>query len=407
MKPTPFDFTNLKLFEEDVPHRALAALRKDSPVYWNRSAHASGDDGFWLITKHEDVVRIERNTQLFSSHHGLTLVDSPPATAGAPWCMIRDGLTHLDPPDHEAHRKIVAAMCTQRAVSVFEDRIRNLATEIIDRACALRSVNFASEVALRFPVYVVLGEVLGLPSDDFEKAVNWSDFIVAPSDPEFPPGMGPRVIQQIYDYAMSVFASRRRQQRNDFLGLLATSCGPDKCPMTDQVFARYFWSLFTGAFDTTASAIAGGMLALIQFPQEYQKLTSNPALVSSAVEEILRWETPTIYFRRTATADTEIRRQPIRRGQRIVMCYAAANRDEDIFDNPETFDVQRKPNEHLSFGFGPHYCLGANLARLEIRLLFEEIVNRRLVFRLRGKVQRALSNFQNRIKYMPVEMSCR
>jgi cholest-4-en-3-one 26-monooxygenase len=401
-----FDFTDLENFANDIPHDALRQLRRFTPVYWNSfSTPEMPKGGFWLITRHSDIVRIEENPAIFSSHYGLTLADAPPATVGPPWSMVRDGLTHLDPPDHFAHRQIVAPLFTPRAIAAMEARIEAIAIGALERACELREFDFASEVALRFPVAVVLGEILGLPPEDFAQAVRWSDVIAAPNDPEFPRSEGVVTVHEIYDYALSTLAARRREPKNDVLSVLAHTKTADGNYMSDEMFLRYFWSLLTGAFDTTASAISGGMLALIAFPEEYERLARDPSLLPAAVEEMLRWETPTIYFRRTAMADTEIRGQKIKRGERVVMCYASANRDEEEFVNPDTFDVGRKPNNHLSFGYGRHFCLGSSLARAEIRILFEQIIQRKLRLELRGDVRRSRSNFQNRIKQMPVSIS--
>jgi cholest-4-en-3-one 26-monooxygenase len=363
------------------------------------------EDGFWLITRHRDIVRIESDPALFSSHFGLTLAAAPSATVGPPWSMVRDGLTHLDPPEHSAHKQIVAPPFTPRAIAAMEARIREIATEVIDRACELREFDFATDVALRFPVAVVLGEVLGLPPEDFARAARWSDIIVAPNDPEFHQSEGMMVVYEIYDYALRTLAARRREPKHDVLSMLAHTKVADGNYMSDEMFVRYFWSLLTGAFDTTASAISGGMLALITFPEQYEKLLLNHLMLPTAVEEMLRWETPTIYFRRTAMADTEIRGQRIQSGQWVVMCYASANRDEEEFVDPDTFDVSRSPNNHLSFGYGRHFCLGANLARAEIRILMEQLIQRNLRLELRGETRRARSNFQNRIKQMPVSIS--
>jgi cholest-4-en-3-one 26-monooxygenase len=403
---SPFDFTDLERFAKDIPYGALRLLRRFTPVYWNPTPKpAKPEDGFWLVTRHRDIVHVESNPALFSSHFGLTLAAAPPANAGPPWTMVRDGLTHLDPPEHSAHRQIVAPSFTPRAIAAMEARIREIATEVIDRACELGEFDFATDVALRFPVAVVLGDVLGLPPEDFARAVRWSDIIVAPKDPEFHQSEGMIVVYEIYKYALQTLAARRREPKNDVLSLLAHTKIADGNYMSDEMFIRYFWSLLTGAFDTTASAISGGMLALITFPEQYERLLLNPSMLPTAVEEMLRWETPTIYFRRTAMADTEIRGQRIQSGQWVVMCYASANRDEEEFANPDTFDVSRNPNNHLSFGYGRHFCLGSNLARAEIRILIEQIIQRKLRLELRGEIRRARSNFQNRIKQMPVSMS--
>jgi cholest-4-en-3-one 26-monooxygenase len=406
VSPAPFNFADLAPFVNDVPHDDLARLRRDEPVYWNPTpSPGAPNEGFWLITKYKDILRIEKNPTVFSSHHGLTIARAPPPTWGPPWSMIRDGLTHLDPPAHYAHKQIVAPSFTPRVIAAMESRIRAIAVEVIDSACKLRDIDFASEVALRFPVAVVLGELFGLPKEDFSRAIRWSDVIAAPNDPEFPRSAGFEVIEEIYDYALSTLELRRREPKEDILTLLAHAKTADGKFMTNEIFVRYFWSLVTGAFDTTASAIAGGMLALIAYPGEHAKLLDSPMLLPMAVEEMLRWETPTIYFRRTATADTEIHGQRIVCGQRVLMCYASANRDEEVFRNPGLFDLTRNPNDHLSFGHGPHFCLGASLARAEIRIMFEQIIRRKLRVELQGEVRRARSNFQNRIKHMPVVIS--
>jgi cytochrome P450 len=248
--------------------------------------------------------------------------------------------------------------------------------------------------------------VLGLPREDFPRAVRWSDVIAAPNDP-VSRSEGVKVVYEIYEYALAALAARRRLPKEDVLSVLAHTKTADGNYMSEEMFVRYFWSLLTGAFDTTASAISGGMLGLITFPEQYERLLCNPILLATAVEEMLRWETPTIYFRRTATADTEIRGRRINSGERVVMCYASANRDQAAFVDPDTFDIGRKPNNHLSFGHGRHFCLGANLARAEIRILFEQIIQRNLRLQLRGDIRRARSNFQNRIKRMPVSISAR
>jgi len=403
-----FDFTELNVFATDIPYSALAHLRRYAPVYWNKIRNpATANDGFWIVTRHSDIVEIEKKPLIFSSHFGLTLSEAPPPNAGPPWSMVRDGLTHLDPPDHQNHRQVVLPLFSRRAIAELETKIRAIAVRVLEDACCEPEFDFAAEVALRFPVTVVLGEVLGLPPRDFSRAIYWSDVIVAPYDPNFSRSAAARAVQEIYTYALSLFKSRRQRPEQDIIGILAHTRLADGAEMTEEVFVRYFWSLFTGAFDTTASAISGGMFALLNHPEQYSKLLADPALIPTAIEEFLRWETPTIYFRRTATQDTVIRGQLIKRGERVIMCYAAANRDEEVFSNPDTFDIARKPNDHLAFGYGPHFCLGSNLARAEIRILFEELVRKQVRLKLNGEMRRARSNFQNRIKTMPVKVGSR
>src|SRR6266853_3320633 len=403
MESELFNFGDLDAFTEDVPHSAFAKLRREAPVYWNRDPSSSSQDGgFWLLTKYGHIRQVEKTPALFSSHYGLTLADAPPETWGPPWSMVRDGLTHLDPPAHAMHKHLVAPSFAPRAIAALEGRIRSIAEEVISRAVSPRHFDFAEEVALRFPVRVVLGEVLGLPKEDFAKAIHWSDVIAAPNDPTFPKLEGVKVVQEIYAYMLSLLAARRREHKDDIVRILEHMQTESGEYMSKEMFDRYFWSIITGAFDTTASAIAGGVQEFCNFPDEYERLVSQPALLPTAVEEVLRLETPTIYFRRTAMSDAVIVGQSIKRGQRVVMCYASANRDEEIFPSPDLFDVSRQPNDHLSFGHGPHFCLGAGLARTEIRLLYERMIERKLRFRITGAVRRAKSNFQNRIKQMQV-----
>lgn len=400
-----FDFTYLDQFSKDVPHDALRILRATAPVYWNPISNPIQDaDGFWLLTKHRDIVGVEKNPKVFSSHRGLTLADAPPPDWGPPWSMVRDGLAHLDSPCHTIHRQLVAPLFSPIAVARRCNSVQAKAVEIIDAACACGYLDFAEDVALRYPAQIVLGEVLGLPEEDFRRVIQWSDVIVAPNDPEFPRSAGTKAVREIYEYGMSIFKLRRRAPGRDVLSALANMKMNDGAPITAEAFVSYFWSLLIGAFDTTASAIAAGMLALIRFPREYDKLLRDRSLLPSASEEILRWVSPTIYFRRTATEDTVLCGQQIYQGQKVVMCYASANRDEDVFDDPDVFNVCRNPNEHLSFGHGPHFCLGAGLARMEIRAIFQEILRRKVRVELRGDIRRARSNFQNRIKKMPVSM---
>ena len=398
-----FNFLDLNAFTQGTPYDALAELRRESPVYWHpMPSKRIPDDGFWLVTTHQDIVSIEKRPEIFSSHCGLTIADPPPRSMGPATSMMLDGLTHLDPPEHTAHRQVIAPMFTPRAVAALEPAIRATAVEVIERALERGRIDFAIDVALRFPVAMVIGRLMGFPESDFHRVIDWSDFVVAPDDPQYPSWTGVKIIQEMHDYGKAAIAARRKEPRGDVLSTLLATTGAEGQPMSDEMFLRYFWSLLTGAFDTTASVIAGGMHALVSFPAEFDKLRANPSLIAGAVEEMLRWVTPTIYFRRTTMRETELRGQRIEKGQRVVMCYAAANRDEAVFKDPDVFDVARTRNDHLAFGHGQHFCLGSSLARAETRILFEELIARGVRVELRGPIKRAHSNFQNRIKEMPV-----
>jgi cholest-4-en-3-one 26-monooxygenase len=406
-----FNFLDLDRFAVGTPFEALSDLRREQPIAWQKLCGIQSGDGFWLVTKHADICEISKNPQLFYSNDGSVLTDAPRSQSAAPLRMVRNGLCHLDPPEHTDHRRLIAPSFGAKAIGALEQRIRDCAGEVLDRACRLRQFDFIDEIAVPFPATVVFREVLGFRSDEVKRGIYWGDLFnrshaIPIDDPEYGPVREEAALAlvEMHEFGLNALRARREMATSDVLSLLAhasTAGGP----VGDEMFSHYFWSLTIGAFDTTASTISGGLQALEQHPAQRQALDREPSLVPSAVEEMLRWVTPVIYFRRTVAADTELRGQAIKRGDRIAMCYAAANRDDEVFYRPDVFDVRRQPNDHLSFGYGPHFCLGAQLARLEMRVLFEEILARRLRFTACGDVVRARSNFINRIVKMPVAVT--
>ena len=405
MESESFSFLDLDRFETGTPHGAFARLRRESPIHWHSMPSVKrADDGFWLLTKYRDIVYVSKNPALFCSNLGTLLIDHPPAGSPPPWSMVKSEFCSLDPPVHGIYRRIIAPSFTARAVAAMEAELHVLVNELFDGLPTTGECDFAESVAVPFPVNVVLGQLLGLPPGDREKAAYWSDVLSAPEDPHFrhTPDAAIRAVNEMYDYALKLVRDRRANPRGDLASVLAHAKTPDGSPISDDMFTHYFWSMVLGSFDTTASCLAGGVLAFLQFPDQYERLLSDPSLLASAVEEILRWVSPVIYFRRTATADTELGGKRIRCGDRVALCYPSANRDEDAFENPDVFDITRAPNDHLSFGFGPHFCLGARLARLELSVVFGEMVKRRARMEARGTVRWARSNFLNRIKTLPV-----
>lgn len=404
-----FDFLDIDAFARRTPYEALARLRREAPISWHPMPGPNQGDGFWLVTKHRDICEISNNPVLFYSNAGSVLADAPRVTAASPSMMVRNGFAHLDPPKHTVYRRLISPLFAPQAIAAFEDRVRACIVQVLDRVSKLGEFELVREVAMPFPATVVFGEMLGVEPIDFERAMRWGTLfnrmhVIPPTDPEFTSThmRASSALIEMYRYALNAFYSRHKSQATGILGVLANMKTEDGEPISEEMFLSYFWTLIVGAFDSTAGAIAGGILALNQFPAQRRKLFSNPLLVPTAIEEILRWETPVIYFRRTAAMDTEIHGQKIKQGQRLVMCYAAANRDEEVFRNPDSFDIARKPNEHLAFGHGPHFCLGARTARMELRIFLEEILKRRIHFRICGDVIRERSNFINRIIRMPV-----
>lgn len=407
-----FDFFDLDTFAQGTPHAAFARLRADQPVSWHELVSGKRDDGFWLVTRHADICRISKSPELFYSHGGSVLVDAPGPTAPPHLAMVRDGFCHLDAPEHTALRKLATPLFAPRGLKTIEATIRDRARAIVDDVIAAREIDLVADLAVRFPTTVVYRDLLGLPPTQLPNATRWGDYFnrvhaVPPTDREFAAVIkrAETELQALHALALETMQRRREAPQQDVLSMLAHARTADGALLGDAQFLSYFWSLVTGAYDTTASTIAGGIVALSAFPAQRARLVAERSLLASAIEEMLRWETPVIYFRRTARADCEVGGQAIRKGQRVAMCYAAANRDPDVFAEPDVFDIGRTPNDHLAFGYGTHFCLGAHLARIELRILFEELFARDVWFEALGPVTRARSNFINRIVSLPVRVT--
>lgn len=401
-----FDFFDLKAFSKATPYAALARLREDEPVSWQPlPSSRTPNDGFWLVTKHEDIVAIAQDSVGFHSNSGTLLMDHPPAGAPAPWSMIKSEFCSLDGETHRLYRGLMTPRFGPKAVADLEVGVRQLATQYVDLIASKGELNFAEDVAVRYPVSVVLGLMMGIPEEDQERAAYWSDVITAPEDPDFgaEPGAAVGAIAEMYDYAVKIVRERRADPGEDLISMLAHAKLADGTPISDEMFTHFFWSMILGSFDTTASTISTGLQALSENPDELEKLRRSPELLHSAVEEMLRYTSAVVYFRRTVTEDTVYRGIKMTKGQRVALCFAAGNRDPEVFENPNRFDITRTPNRHLAFGFGRHFCLGARLARLELRCLFEELlIRRKAEFECKGEVLRTHSNFLNRIKEQTV-----
>jgi cytochrome P450 len=401
-----FDFFDLDMFARGTPYAALARLRDEEPVSWHRLVSGKRDDGFWLVARHADICAIAKTPDVFYSHGGSVLVDAPGPNAPPHLKMVRDGFCHLDAPEHTVLRKLAAPLFASRTLKAMEDAIRARAREVLDAASAAGDVDLVADVAVRYPATVVYEDLLGLAADEVGQVVRWADLFirapaVPPTDREFASiiRQADPELKAMHAFARDVVRRRREAPGDDVLSVLA------RTELTDDQLVSYFWSFVTGAYDTTASTIAGGVVALTEHAEQRAWLGEDPARIPAAIEELLRWVTPVIYFRRTAREDHELGGKQIRKGQRVAMCFAAANRDPEVFAAPDTFDVARAPNDHLAFGYGTHFCLGAHLARIELRILFEELFARELWFEARGPVVRARSNFINRIVSMPVRVT--
>jgi cytochrome P450 len=399
------------VFAERVPHDTFALLRREAPVHWYEW---SGGRGFWCVTKHEDVVAVSKDTKTYSSAQGANLEDLDEDAR-----VARQSMLETDPPRHTRLRGLVGPPFTPRAVRAYEVALRELTKAILDRALPLGEFDFVEEIARELPIRV-LARLLGAPESDTDALIGWGDRMIMNTDPDFAdvlhdspeserfrlvPFRSPAALE-LFEYGHAMAAERRAHPTDDLVSkLVHTEIDGER--LTEREFDTMFLLLVVAGNETTRQAIAHGMHALIEHPDQWERLRAEPRLVwETGADEILRWSCPVLHFRRTATRDVELRGQTIRKGDKVVVWYVSANFDEDVFAAPERFDVGRAPNPHISFGGGgPHFCLGAHLAKLEVQVLFSELLPRVRALELTGPVRRIRTNFTNALKAMPVRVT--
>ncbi|OPC82307.1 cytochrome [Embleya scabrispora] len=375
-------------YVDGPPHALFAELRRTRPVYWQ---DIPGQPGYWAVLRHADVEYVSQHPEIFSAEAGGILVeDLEPDRLEA----LRGTLLSMDPPRHRAYRKPLVKSFTARVVGGMEDRIRAICREILARVGG-GEVEFVHDVTSGLPTQVI-GELMGLPAADWAHIHALAERNTA--------GEGGTAAIEMARYAMG-FAARRRieEPRADITSLILES-EFDGRMMTDLDFGRFFVQLVTAGNDTTKTMLSAGLDALLAHPDQLAALRADRALVPGAVEEILRWANPLHYFRRTATRDTELRGVRIAAGEKVAMYYTSANRDEEVFADPQRFDITRRPNPHLSFGFAEHFCLGVHIARLEGRVFFEELLAAHPVIERTGEPERLCSNLNNALTRLPVRL---
>jgi cytochrome P450 len=391
-------------------HTALTSLRANTPVAWVDNAPYRP---FWAITKHADIMAIERENNLFISGRRPLLA---PADAEDLLQAQQDAgiglrtLIHMDDPHHRDVRKIGADWFRPKAMRALKVRVDELAKRYVDR---MRDIgpecDFVTDIAVNYPLYVILS-LLGLPEDDFPRMLQLTQEMFGGDDAEHRRGDTPEdmlaVLMDFFTYFAKLTASRRAQPTDDLASAIANGL-IDGEPMSDMDTASYYVIVASAGHDTTKDGISGGLHALIEHPDQLTRLRDNPALMPTAVEEMIRWSTPVKEFMRTATADTEVRGVPIAKGESVYLAYVSGNRDEDVFDQPFRFDVSRDPNKHLSFGYGVHFCLGAALARMEMNSLFTELVPRLESIELAGAPELSATTFVGGLKHLPIRYSVR
>lgn len=403
MTASRIDLKNPDLYTEGVPHDVFAELRRNCPVY--RQDEEDGP-GYWAVTRHADVTAVSRDSTTFSSALGTTQIDEFDAETRRKQAAM---LVNLDPPEHTRLRQLVSRGFTPRAVRTLEGHIRGICNRVVDdlveRGRDGAVVDFVPVAAAPLPLEVIAA-LLGAPGEDVDRLCDWSDRMIGFDDPEYgnTRADGELAAAEIFLYANEIAAARRAEPRDDIVSRLVR---PDENgdTLTEMEFDMFFVLLVVAGNETTRNAAAGGMQAFVDHPEQWRRLQAEPELAAGAVEEILRWVTPVIGFRRTPTCPATIGGQPVEAGDKVVVYYPSANRDEDVFEDPHVFDIGRTHNPHVAFGgTGVHFCLGAHLARLELRILFETLARRIERVEPAGPVRRLRSNFVNGIKSMPVRV---
>jgi cytochrome P450 len=401
MKLEDIDLTDLDLFANGDPHQAFTVLREQAPVYW----HERKSRGFWAITRYQDVLDIYHDPQTFSSERGISLSFPEDMVATDEQAGFGQMMITTDPPRHARVRQIVNRRFTPRAVMPYEPQVRRITTDIIDSIIENGECDFVVDVAAKLPTAVIC-EMMGIPREHWEMMFHLGNMSIGMQDPEYQDGRsaaetGAQAAAQVFSYFSKLVDQRRKNPGDDLISAF-THGEAEGSRLTDLEILFNCFLTIIGGQETTRNATSGGVLALIQNPAEAAKLRSDPSLYPKAIEEFLRWTSPVSHIMRTAKRDTEFRDNKIHARQRVVLWNVSANRDERVFDEPHKFKVDRTPNDHLAFGHGEHFCLGANLARLELRVMIEEVARRLSDLEVTGPVQRLRSNFVAGIKHMPV-----
>jgi cytochrome P450 len=416
--PDDADIVDPDTYVRGVPHATFRRLRQDDPVSWWEEHDGGG--GFWAVTRHADLLDVSRNVDVFSSARGVTLEEMDPDDFAA-----RRNMLEYDPPEHTRYRRLVSKPFSRREVWSYENAIRLLARAVLDDAFGTGGtveLDFVDRVAKQLPMRM-LGRLLGVPDEDGPWLVERGDAMLGNFDPEFtehPVGLtdtdefrsvpfrSPAALD-LYRYAEQQAAQRRNDPTDDVISdILAPTIDGERLSETE--FKNFFVLLVAAGNDTTRYTMTSGMKALVERPAQLDELRDaigrgDDALVDSAVEEILRWGTVTMHFRRTATVDTELGGRSIRAGDKVVIWFASADYDETVFDDPYTFDIHRSPNQHVAFGLmSPHLCLGSQLARMEIKILLQELLPRMGDAGISGPVERMRSNFIAGIKRLPLTL---
>ena len=421
----PINLNDPEMFMEGRYHEAFRQIRNSDPVYWNEGGEKV--NGFWAITKYEDVRYISRNPELFISSKGIAgpslrpealaeMMQSDPANAVQATGGGNVSIITMDPPRHVKMRLLVNKGFTPRAVNALEPEIRRITNQILDNIAGRSECDFVLEVASQLPLAVICG-MMGIEQKDWPLMFELTNKVLGSGDPEYQtdipeaergtPAASRQTAMTGFGTMFAYFRERLEERRanpreNDLITMLIES-EIDGEKLTEGDLLAFCFLLIVAGNETTRNAISGGLQVLCEHPEEKAKLLKDMSLLDGAIEEILRWVSPVHHMARTVTADTEIRGKKLKAGDRLIMWYGSVNRDEDIFPDPYTFDITRSPNDHLAFGIGEHFCLGSGFAKKELKVMFQELFRRFPDIDLAGPPERLRSNFINGVKHLPVK----
>lgn len=397
------DIADPDLYVDGVPHERFRRLRRDQPLSFHEEAEGAG---FWAVVRYDDVVEVGRDWRRFSSAWGSTLEELDDEQLA-----VRRSMLDMDPPAHTRIRRLVTPGFTPKVVRSYQQAFRLLTGEVLAEATARGTFDLVEEISKQLPV-VWLCRHLGVPEADAAKLIRWTDRMLGQSDPEYQEieadpraryaPFGTIAGLEAFEYAAELAVERRARPADDVMTqILFADAGGE--PLTDEEFTNFFTVLMIAGQEASRHSISQGTLALLHHPEQLRRLADHPELMKTAVEEIIRWSTPIYQFRRTAVEDVEMHGRTIHAGDKVTTWYISADFDETVFEDPMTFDVARSPNDHIAFGKGgPHFCLGAGLARLQVQITFEELLPLLPRMAIAGPVERLRSNFIHGIKHLPV-----
>jgi len=404
--PADFDPTDPDIGAQRVPLQEFLELRRTAPVWWveQKPEARAGflDTGFWAISKHADIAAISKNNNDFSTNENGVIIRFAADMTREQVELQRAMLIHHDPPDHTKLRQIISRGFTPRAINALHDTLVERADRIIDDALAKGKGDFVFDVAAELPLQAI-AELLGVPQEDRRKLFDWSNQMLAYDDPEY--NADPEnAAAEILGYAMGLAAERKVEPKDDIISKLVNADVDGHGALNDDEFGFFVILLAVAGNETTRNAITHGMKAFFDNPEQWELWKRDRP--DTMVDEVIRWATPVTVFQRTALNDVEVGGVQVKKGDRVGLFYASGNHDEDVFENPDMFDITRDPNPHLAFGgHGAHYCIGANLARLEVKIIFDKIADRMPEIRPTGEPRRLRHSWINGIKELPVAYS--